>query len=245
VAPARAAQGDVPNLLTQTGRLLDAGDQPVTGSVTMVFSLYAAPTGGAAVWTESHEVTLDDGYFVLTLGTTTALPAFDGSPAYLGIRVGADPEMTPREELVSVPYAMFAGDVIGDIHPASVIVNGITVINNLGQWVGDATGLVGPAGPEVHAVSRTMAACLDASLAQGHAVTFVPMNGLALAGYTEGLEDRGIECPVTPWRPRLESWLALHGREVDRVFLSRPQESFMRPFHVHVAAAMHAAITFA
>jgi len=58
-------------------------------------------------------VALDDGYFVVALGSTTPLPLFDGATRYLGIKVADDPEMTPREELVSVPYALMAGDVIG------------------------------------------------------------------------------------------------------------------------------------
>jgi GT2 family glycosyltransferase len=86
--------------------------------------------------------------------------------------------------------------------------------------------------PDRDAGSRTMVAFLDALLAQGHAVKFWPLNGLALPGYTEALEDRGIECPVTPWRPRLDAWLAAHGAELDEVILSRP----------HVAVEVQAAL---
>ncbi len=55
--------------------------------------------------------------------------------------------MTPRAVVQSVPYAMVAGDVFGDIHPSSVSVGGTTIIDSQGQWVGSATGLVGPTGP--------------------------------------------------------------------------------------------------
>src|SRR5690349_15657824 len=118
--PARAGQGDVPALFTQTGRLFDNHDQPITGSVTMVFAIYDLPTGGEPAWTETHTINFDDGYFVASLGETKPLPALDGTPKFLGIRVADDPEMTPREELVSVPYALMAGDVAGNIHPQSV-----------------------------------------------------------------------------------------------------------------------------
>jgi hypothetical protein len=144
-----AAQADVPLLLSQQGRLLNASDDPVTGTVSMVFSLYTTATGGTATWTETHNVTLDSGYFVVTLGDTTALTKalFTGNPLYLGIKVGSDAEMVPREELVSVPYAVVASDVIGDIHPTSVSVGGSTVINSSGQWVGSSAGIIGPTGP--------------------------------------------------------------------------------------------------
>src|SRR5439155_18765986 len=79
----------------------------------------------------------------------TAIPAsvFDGSPRYLGVTVGTDPEMTPRQAIFAVPYAMIAGNVNGDITPTSVAVNGGTVIDNQGHWVGSNSGLVGPTGP--------------------------------------------------------------------------------------------------
>jgi len=143
------AQAEVPLLLSQQGRLLNSSDEPVTGTVAMVFSLYTAGTGGTANWTETHTVTLDSGYFVVTLGDTTALTKalFNGNPLYLGIKVGTDAEMTPREELVSVPYAVVASDVTGDIHPTSISVNGSPIVNSTGQWVGSSSGLVGPTGP--------------------------------------------------------------------------------------------------
>ncbi len=153
VAPpsAHADQGDVPAGLTQTGRMFDAIGRPVSGNRTIVFAIYDAPTGGAALWTESHDVAFDDGYFVVALGETTALPGFDGAPVYLGLKVAADPEMTPREELLSVPYAMVAGDVVGDINGRrgriegmENAMGGITIVNAhvpLAEMFGYATDL--------------------------------------------------------------------------------------------------------
>jgi hypothetical protein len=54
--------------------------------------------------------------------------------------------MTPREEIASVPYAITAGDVIGDIHPTTVSIGTTAVIDATGKWVGSPTGLVGPKG---------------------------------------------------------------------------------------------------
>ena len=148
VVTATTAHADTPALLSQQGRLLKTDGTPAAGTISIAFSLYTAGTGGTAVWTESHVITLDDGYFVATLGNVTALPALDGGAMYLGIKVAGDDEMTPREEIVSVPYALLAGDVTGAIHPASVSVAGATVIDDTGKWVGSPTGLVGPQGPQ-------------------------------------------------------------------------------------------------
>ena len=147
IASATTAYADTPALLSQQGRLLATDGTPATGTVNITFALYDADAGGTALWSEMHSIMLDDGYFVATLGSTSALPALDGSPKYLGITVGTDAEMTPREEVVSVPYALLAGDVTGAIHPANVTVNGTLVIDSTGAWVGPSTGIAGPAGP--------------------------------------------------------------------------------------------------
>lgn len=144
------AMADVPPRLTQQGRLFDAGGAPLDASVTIVFSVYAGPTGGAPLWTETQTLALDGGYFSAQLGANTAFPAslWDGSTRYVGMQVGSDPEMTPRQELSSVPHALVARDATGDIHPTSVSVNGNLVIDSSGAWVGSPTGLAGPAGPQ-------------------------------------------------------------------------------------------------
>jgi hypothetical protein len=150
----RTTDAQVPALLVEQGVLFDANGDPVTTAVPMVFSLYATPTDTNAVWSETHTVTPDQGVFSVVLGELSPIdPAalFDGGPMYLGVRVGSDSEMTPRETLVSVPYALHAGtaeDVVGDIHPTSVSVNGALVIDATGRWVGDSTGLVGPPGAD-------------------------------------------------------------------------------------------------
>jgi hypothetical protein len=101
----------VPATLTQQGRILDAtsGD-PVSSKVQIVFNVYAKATGGTALWTEQQNITLDDGYFSAQLGSVTPIPdtLFDGTVRYLGVTVGADDEMAPREAITSVPYAMNA-----------------------------------------------------------------------------------------------------------------------------------------
>ena len=102
----RTTDAQVPALLVEQGVLFDANGDPVTTAVPMVFSLYATPTDTNAVWSETHTVTPDQGVFSVVLGELSPIdPAalFDGGPMYLGVRVGSDSEMTPRETLVSVP----------------------------------------------------------------------------------------------------------------------------------------------
>jgi hypothetical protein len=143
-----AAAAAVPGSLTEQGRLFDPAGAPLGGTVSITFAIYAGPTGGVALWSETQAITLDAGYFSAQLGAGVSFPAglWDGSARYLGIQVGADPEMTPRQATQSVPYALVAGDAIGDLHPHTVTVHGTMVIDANGNWVGPPTGLVGPAG---------------------------------------------------------------------------------------------------
>jgi hypothetical protein len=147
-APAGAV---VPQLLTEQGRLTDTSGNPLTGNVTLKFAIYAAPSGGSALWSETQTATLDSGFFSLQLGEVTALPSsvFDGTTRYLGVTVNNDPEMTPRESMTSVPYALIADNATGDITPHTVAVTGYgQVIDNVGNWTGKPTGLIGPTGPQ-------------------------------------------------------------------------------------------------
>jgi hypothetical protein len=137
---APAASAAVPAGLTQQGRLFDKAGKPATGAIDVVFTLYDAATAGTSLWTEKQSITLDDGYFSARLGDVTPIPTtvWDGTVRFLGVQVGTDAEMTPRESLNSVPYAIVAGDVNGDIHPTSVSIGATKVIDGTGKWVGPA-----------------------------------------------------------------------------------------------------------
>jgi len=142
----------VPPTITHQGRLYDASKMPVSGPIDVTFKIYANENDVDPIWSETQTISFDEGYFSADLGKvvpfeTASIPVFDGSVRYMGVTVGADPEMTPRAVVQSVPYAMVAGDVFGDIHPTSISVGGTTIINSMGEWTGSATGLVGPTGP--------------------------------------------------------------------------------------------------
>lgn len=131
-----ATSAVVPPGITQQGRLLDSEGNPVSGEVTFTFTIYDEATEGNELWTAEQEITLDDGYFSTRLGGSGApFPAslFDGSDRFLGVTVGSDDEMTPRQTLGAVPYAHMANNVNGDITPASVTVNGVEVVTADGQ----------------------------------------------------------------------------------------------------------------
>lgn len=144
--------------LTYQGQLENARQESVTASLPMVFSLYTQPTDGAAVWQESYEaITVEDGTFTVQLGSQ--MPFTDEiareMELYLGIRIDGGTEMSPRMRVGTALRARWSAaaahalDVRGeDIHPSSVSIGELMVIDANGDWVGDTTGLRGPVGPQ-------------------------------------------------------------------------------------------------
>lgn len=107
---------DVPHLLNYQGRLTNAGGMPLVGTYSVIFAIYGAPTGGFPQWQETHSVTTDNqGLFTVTLGliNTTLDDFMYSSSRYLGITVGVDPELAPRTQLVSCPYALRVETISG------------------------------------------------------------------------------------------------------------------------------------
>lgn len=137
--------------ISYQGRLADSGGSPITDTVGMTFRIYNVASGGSALWTEVYPaVTINDGLFHVLLGSTEPLSAdlfSDNDTLYLGITVGADNEMTPREQLASAPYAMTVADasittdkiadgsvttskLSQDIHTIHMFAQPVMVLNN-------------------------------------------------------------------------------------------------------------------
>lgn len=105
------------------GKLTNTNGTNVTdGNYSIRFRIYTDPsadTGACAntcKWEETHgTVGVSSGIFHVNLGDGgTALPGsvdFNGSALYLGVKVGADAEMTPRVRLTATPYA-FNSDLL-------------------------------------------------------------------------------------------------------------------------------------
>ena len=84
--------------------------EPLDGQHNLVFRLYGTLSGPDSLWTEAHPgVTLDQGVFSVQLGSIQpfSTPMFQQPALFLEVAVDAQ-TMSPRTQLVSVPYALFA-----------------------------------------------------------------------------------------------------------------------------------------
>jgi microcystin-dependent protein len=98
----------VPQMINYQGKLTKASGASLDTTIQMVFSIYADPVTMTALWTETQSaVGVDKGLYNVFLGSVNPLPGtvFNGNTRYLGVRVGADPEISPRKPIMSVAYA--------------------------------------------------------------------------------------------------------------------------------------------
>lgn len=106
--------GGPPQLINYQGIVKQSG-APFDGSGPFSFAIYDAATGGTQLWTSgSVNLTVTDGLFNVMLGDTSqgqnALDSSifaDNSQSYLEVTFDSE-ILTPRQQLVSVPYALRA-----------------------------------------------------------------------------------------------------------------------------------------
>ncbi len=86
--------------------LLKQNGAPVAGPVELTFSLYNVASGGTALGSITQPITpTGSGLFITQLDFGNL---FDGTDRWLGISVGGEPELSPRQALSAAPYALFA-----------------------------------------------------------------------------------------------------------------------------------------
>lgn len=112
-----AEGGTVPRLVSFAGTLKDSSGKPLTGPLSITFSLFAEQEGGTALWSETQMIEADaQGHYSVFLGATNpqGLPLdifATGAARWLAIEPGVPAAADlPRVLLVGVPYALKAAD---------------------------------------------------------------------------------------------------------------------------------------
>lgn len=139
---AASANAIVPPLVKFSGTLNDSTGKPMTGVVGVTFALYKDEQGGAPLWLETQNVTADKtGHYSVMLGSTTntGLPAdifIAGEARWLAVEPQGQGEQ-PRALLLSVPYALKAGDAqtLGGL-PASAFVQATSTAKSGASFAG-------------------------------------------------------------------------------------------------------------
>ncbi len=164
LTPAQAAP---PQTVNYQGVLTNAGGAPVNTSVTMSFRLYDSAAAVVPIWSETQTVTVSGGNFSVALGALSSMVGLEFNTQYwLGVQVGTDAEMSPRQPLSASPYAFRAASA--DIINPTATIAGTQLIGTISfanlppcgagntlaysgtAWVCSSavTGPTGPAGPQ-------------------------------------------------------------------------------------------------
>lgn len=105
------ASADISPYIGYQGVLRDAVGNPVPdGDYTITFRIYNIEVNGLPIWIETQTLPVEDGILNAHLGAVSSLGAlaFD-EPYWLGMSIGGDPELAPRTEFTTVPYAARSG----------------------------------------------------------------------------------------------------------------------------------------
>jgi len=127
-AQSTAHDSAVPHFVNYTGVAKDINGKSLRGIVGATFAVYSQQEGGAPLWVETQNIEASpNGSFSVMLGATKpdGLPAdlfSSGQARWLGVSYNGQGEQ-PRVALLSVPYALKAGDAqtLGGL-PASAFV---------------------------------------------------------------------------------------------------------------------------
>ena len=118
-----------PPLIQFSGVATDEGGNPLSGVVNITFTLYSTQQGGEPLWSETqNNIQLDPtGHYSVELGLTkpSGMPTalFTTTEArWLGVQIDTQAQQ-PRILLLSVPYALKAGDAatIGGLPPSAFV----------------------------------------------------------------------------------------------------------------------------
>jgi hypothetical protein len=132
LALAQTVQVPANQTIGYQGRLLRADGSPVNQTIAVTFRIY---DGNATVqWSEQQSVTPNpQGFYAVFLGSATAFPRnlFNGDDRWLGITLGTDGELTPRQKIASVAYAIKANTVADGAVGTAQIADGAVTSSKL------------------------------------------------------------------------------------------------------------------
>ncbi|MBU0677300.1 MAG: hypothetical protein KJ626_04215 [Verrucomicrobia bacterium] len=104
----------VPFMFNYQGKLVD-GTNLVNASTTIVFRLFNIDSGGDPLYIETQDVVIVDSLYSTHIGESpdvgSLADAATNQPLFLELQIG-DTTLSPREQVVSVLYALKAGGVI-------------------------------------------------------------------------------------------------------------------------------------
>jgi len=164
------ADAQVPRKLNYQGFLTSPSGAPINSvALPLMFKLY--DVSNALVYSETQSVTVSNGIFNVLIGSVTLLTLPFDAQYTLGITMGADPEMTPRQPLAASPYAVRSASTESLAATASVAGSQITgAISTATLPTASLTGTIGTA--QIGNASVTAAKLASNSCSSGQVLQY-------------------------------------------------------------------------
>jgi hypothetical protein len=100
------AQAEPDKQISFQGKLLRSGS-PAGGTYNLTFRIYDVASGGVALWSESQNVSVNDGVYNVYLGSITPIRLDFSKQYWLEVQVGTE-TLSPRYKLTVGPYSFRA-----------------------------------------------------------------------------------------------------------------------------------------
>jgi len=97
-------EASIPQTLNIHGKLTNLSGTAEEGTFSINFTIYDSSTGGTNLYTQTQIVSTDSNGIYTTILTGVNIDF--NSARYLGVTVGSDSEMTPRNNLTSTPSSL-------------------------------------------------------------------------------------------------------------------------------------------
>jgi hypothetical protein len=169
-------EAELNDVIPIQGRLTDDSGSPLDGTYSIRFRIYDASTGGTMLCEDTDDVSVVNGLFNAEMDFCTS-DDINGQQLWLGITVGSDNEMTPRQGIYAVPYAW-------GLRPGAQIVNTSTDI-----------GAYGLQGESTQADGKGLYGYATSSTTTGHPVGVFgqasALQGIGVFGYVSSGADNG------------------------------------------------------
>jgi hypothetical protein len=115
--PGNGQSATMNDIIPIQGKLTDSAGIPLNGSYSITANIYNVSTGGVALCSDTDSVTVTNGLFTFNMNFCAPTDLSGAEQLYLGLKVGSDSEMTPRQPIYANPFAwgIRANTLGGDI----------------------------------------------------------------------------------------------------------------------------------
>ena len=126
---------EVPRLINYQGRISESDGSTGNSDLTFTFNLYSSATDGESLWQEVHTAIPTDRVFNVLLGSLQPLPDLVQlqDSLFLSLSTETDGELLPRQQIVSVAYALRA-NVADNVAATTIKPAAVQLSDGAGIW---------------------------------------------------------------------------------------------------------------